>query len=124
MSLYKLVMGMSPVAGVVLTVLGLSAEDIGRFRDTFVKVEDGVPLLGVYARIGGSYREAYQWVFDALSKHELYLRDEDAEHDSTYATIWFKAPANLHDTLVQYEARFPYKSPELRFQEVLASLES
>lgn len=122
MSLYNVVLGMSPLAGPVLSVLGLTPEALGRFRDVFVNVENGEPVLGVYARIGGPNRGEHRAVFEALETHPLYLRDVDAAHDSTYATIWFKAPVELRDVLLGFVAEYPYVSPEQRFQDMLDAL--
>ena len=122
MSLYNLVQGMSPLAGPLLGALGLSAGDVGRFRDVFLNVEEGEPVLGVFTRNGGGNRSDYQEVFARLRKHPLYLRDADEEYDNTYAMIWFKVPGELREELLAFVKQHPYVSPGERFQKVLDGL--
>lgn len=81
--------GVNPLTPVILATLGLSHQDVGRFRDVFVTDKDEI---AVYTRNGGGNRASYQHVFDALAQHPCYLRDEDDSFDSTYATIYFKFP--------------------------------
>jgi hypothetical protein len=88
MNMYNLLHGRNPLAELILSTLGLTANDVGRFRDCFVA--DGE--IAVYTRNGGGNRQDYQHVFDALATHSCYLRDTDDDFDSTYATVYFKFP--------------------------------
>ena len=93
MSLYNMVFGRSASAPVVLALLERSQDDFGRYRDAWIEKNDAGELrLAVYTRNGGGNREDYQDVFDALSAHPLWLRDDDDDFDCTYATIYFRAP--------------------------------
>lgn len=92
MSMYNMVFGVSGAAPLLLGALGLTEEQCGRFRDCYL-TEAGE--IAVYTRNGGGNREAYQDVIDALARHPCYLRDEDDDFDSTYATIYFRVPETL-----------------------------
>lgn len=67
---------------------------IGRFRDIYFENE-GTPKIILYTRNGGGNREYYQYVFDLLENHPLYITDYDDDFDSTYAYIEFKAPESI-----------------------------
>lgn len=68
----------------------------GRFRDVYYEHEEGSePKIILYTRNGGGNREYYQWVFELLQNHPLYLQDYDDDFDSTYAYIEFKAPESV-----------------------------
>jgi len=76
-------------------MLGLAPADVGRFRDCFVANGE----IAIYTRNGGGNRPDYWEVFEKLSRHPSYLRDEDDEFDSTYATIYFSFPKEFTDVL-------------------------
>lgn len=95
MGLYNILFGRHPHADLVLAMLGLTRDDVGRFRDVFVSGGE----IAVYTRNGGGNREEYDAVFEFLSQHPNYLRDEDDSFDSTYATIFFSFPDEFADTL-------------------------
>ena len=67
----------------------------GRFRDAYLN-EDGTKII-LYTRNGGGNRDDYQYVFDLLRKHPLYLTDYDDDYDCTYAYIKFKVPDEYID---------------------------
>jgi len=68
----------------------------GRFRDIYFQNEEGSePKIILYTRNGGGNREWYQYVFDLLEKHPLYIADYDDDFDCTYAYIEFKAPESI-----------------------------
>jgi len=70
----------------------------GRFRDIFFDNEDEAnPKITLYTRNGGGNRDHYQYVFDLLRNHPLYMLDYDDDFDSTYAYIDFKAPQEVVD---------------------------
>ena len=135
MSLYNMLFGQNPAAGILTSALSLdtnkpedwdslfeAASDkwgefdpysekgselikksieakyypTGRFRDIFYQHEEGSdPKIVLYTRNGGGNRDYYQWVFDLLSKHPLYIQDYDDDFDCTYAYIEFKAPIEI-----------------------------
>lgn len=68
----------------------------GRFRDIYFQNEEGEhPKIILYTRNGGGNRDYYDWVFELLSDHPLYITDYDDDFDSTYAYIEFKAPDSI-----------------------------
>ena len=95
MGMYNMIFGQNPMSDAILATLGLTREDTGRFRDCFVSNGE----IAVYTRNGGGNREDYQDIFDNLSKHFCYLRNEDDEFDCTYATIYFKFPDQYAEEL-------------------------
>ena len=68
----------------------------GRFRDIYFEAEEGsAPKIILYTRNGGGNREYYQYIFDLLEAHPLYITDYDDDFDSTYAYIEFRAPESI-----------------------------
>jgi hypothetical protein len=116
MSLYEIAVAdghQGERAAVLLPVLGSPV--VARFRDIWVeKGEDG-PVIAIYTRQGGGNRECncgeqgnvaqhapeqcYAACNEALAAHPLYLRDADDTLDSTYATFYFRPPAELRYAL-------------------------
>ena len=88
MSLYNMVFGMNPDSDKLLSLLGKTAGDFGRFRNVYM--EDG--FIVVHTRNGGGNREDYEDVFDEMSEHPWYSHDADDDFDCTYANIYFKLP--------------------------------
>jgi hypothetical protein len=111
MSLYNTLFGVNDRADILLTVLGLRAGDIPRFRDCFLR--DNTILI--HTRTGGGNRAYYEnektcrenypdyftgepsehpqppWN-DDLRKHPNYLTDVDDAFDCTYANFYFSFP--------------------------------
>lgn len=93
MGLYNMVFKTSAQAPLVLALLERAPSAFGRFRDAWIeKDEAGVVRLAVYTRNGGGNREDNMPVFDG---DPLYLFDRDDDFDNTYATIYFKVPAEM-----------------------------
>ena len=88
MSLYNMLFGTNPDADSLLSLLGKSRDDFGRFRDVYV--HEG--YIVVHTRNGGGNREDYEHVFDEMSEHSWYSHDEDCDFDCTYADIYFRIP--------------------------------
>ncbi len=86
--MYNMIFGVNPLANILLSVLGLSQSDFGRFRDAYIY--DG--KIAVYTRCGGGNRDDYSEVFESMKKHQNFLYDEDDDFDSTYATFYFSFP--------------------------------
>jgi hypothetical protein len=87
MSMYNLVHGENPLAVILLACVRTHREGIARYRDAFLNA-DGTKVH-VLARIGGGNREGFQFAWDAIRNHPLYLSDKDDAFDSTYAWITF-----------------------------------
>jgi hypothetical protein len=89
MSLYNLLHGVNANSDILLKMLNLTKNDVGRFRDAYVSEND---TICIYTRNGGGNREAYQEILDELSNHQNYITDYDDDFDCTYATIEFSVP--------------------------------
>lgn len=88
MSFYSMIFGQNNQADLLLAVIGFRKHDVERFRDAHA--EDGGKTISVYTRTGGGNRPDYPQV--ALKASPLYVRDEDDDFDSTYATFYFRVP--------------------------------
>lgn len=104
MSLYNMVHGFNPLAAMVLAMVGIEASAVPRFRDAYY---DGEHLC-IHTRTGGGNRPYYEspqsyrdetgedsaggcWNED-LRALPGFVRDEDDDYDSTYATFYFEVP--------------------------------
>lgn len=96
MSMYNMLFGMNPDSDKLLSLLGKTRDDFGRFRNVYL--EDG--YIVVHTRNGGGNREDYEHVFDNMSTHPWYSHDEDDDYDCTYANIFFKIPEGKYETFV------------------------
>jgi len=88
--------GVNPSTDQILSVLGLSKNDFGRFRDVYIRDD----YIVVHTRNGGGNRDDYRDVFDVISDHPWYEYDEDCDFDSTYADIYFKMPEDQVKTFI------------------------
>ena len=110
MALYDLAVGdgnQRERGAILLTLLG--NPDVARYRAAWVEKSEAGPVIAIYTRQGGGNRECYCADYgrehpdpscyaacnEALAKHPLYLRDQDDGFDATYATFYFRAPAEL-----------------------------
>lgn len=125
MSLYNMLFGTNPAAGFLLGALELETEKYptGRFRDIYFENESGEPKVILYTRNGGGNREDYEYVFEALEKHPLYLTDYDDDFDSTYAYIEFEAPQSVIDFFEDVKGERFERVGE-RFQREIAEMEA
>ena len=120
MSMYNALFGMNPLAGQLLSLLGLSADDVGRFRDAYVA--EGGNEIHVFTRNGGGNREGYMPDFSA---HPHYVRDFDDGFDSTYATIVFRTPEPARPLLTEIAAlNKDTLRPMERLEQLLTDLKS
>lgn len=111
MSFYNLLFGENRLSDVLLKMLDLDRESVGRFRDCYL--QDG--KIAVYTRNGGNNRDCWNYgeenaysekcdcpgciITYRLPKNPYYLWDEDDEFDSTYATIYFSFPGKYKEIL-------------------------
>ena len=70
----------------MLNLLSLQEGHFGRFRDIFIDKDRNIV---VYTRIGGPNKESYQYIYDELKNHPLYINSRDDSFDSTYALFFF-----------------------------------
>jgi hypothetical protein len=123
MSLFNQLLGVNPLSDVMLHLIGLSVQDISRFRDVFLVKEGEKVLLGVYARIGGGNRADYQECIDRLKAHPKFVREADDNLDETYANFYFEFPeeaAKAQPELV--EILLKNGTPTERFDALLKKL--
>lgn len=106
MSLYNMLFGQNPMSPILLSMVNLTRESVGRFRDCYAERDADGWLICVYTRNGGGNRE--HWNDEAeegpdcsctgcigryrLPSHPRYVRDEDDDFDCTYATFYFRVP--------------------------------
>lgn len=88
--MYNMLFGTNELALELLNILNLKTEDFGRFRDCYLS-EDRTKII-VFTRCGGGNREDYDYVFEEIKEHPLYIRDYDDSFDCTYASIEFNMP--------------------------------
>lgn len=100
MSLYNLLCGMNPNADQLLALVGLTRDDIERFRNVFVE-EDGKTLC-VYTRTGGNNRDDYP--NEKMRRLDCWLRSEDDDFDSTYASDYLALPADAAERIAALNA--------------------
>lgn len=105
MSLYNLVHGENNFASVLLAMLGLSRDEVPRYRDCYWTGEH----IAIHTRTGGGNREDYEDGNAYLVSQPTYVRDDDDDHDSTYATFYFTVPEPLQWVIphLQAEERTP-----------------
>ena len=96
MSMYNMLFGVNPDTDTLLSLLGKTTGDFGRFRNVYM--EDG--YIVVHTRNGGGNREDYEDIFDEMSEHPWYSHDADDDFDCTYANIYFKVPEDKIKTYV------------------------
>jgi len=125
MSLYNLMHGVNPFSGILLSTLGLTPDDVGRFRDVSIQEKGGKLRISVYTRNGGGNRDDYQEVFDELEKHPNYLCDFDDSFDCTYATIEFSIPEKHLDLVSHIHGMTEDKrSPKEKMGDLLTKLQT
>lgn len=117
LGLYNMVFGQNPASDAILATLGLTRNDVGRFRDCFIS--DGE--IAVYTRNGGGNREAYQDALEQLSQHPCYLRDEDDDFDCTYCTVYFRFPDEFAEDLRRLDTGEKFE-PSKRWLDAIEAL--
>ena len=115
MSLYNMLFGVNPNADQLLSLLGKTRSNFGRFRDVFV--EDN--MLVVHTRCGGGNREDYGNVFAEMEDHPWYSHDADDDFDCTYCNFYFKVP-NLDSLNI---TSFDTLTPQERWTALFSALQ-
>jgi len=127
MSLYNMLHGMNPLADLFLSMVGLTRDSVGRFRDCYLAMDEADeeykrPRIFVYTRNGGGNREEYQGIIDQMAESPHYVRDFDDDYDCTYATIVFNVPEAFDDLLSEMEKLIETKSPAEKWGELFEAM--
>lgn len=85
MSLYNLIFGYDPRTPLILGLLGLTRDDLGRFMDSH-------PFQGHFAVVAriNDRKDDYQWVIKKMKEHPLFA--SQIEHESE-TIFMFKKPS-------------------------------
>lgn len=140
MSLYNMLFGVNDAAPLLLGALGLTHDDVPRFRDCYLQGEH----IAIHTRTGGGNRDFYDseescranypdyfggdddpkgpWNSD-LTSHACYLYDEDDDFDSTYATFYFKFPEEYMEDLKALSAKSETHTPSEKWKALFQALE-
>ncbi len=140
MSLYNMLFGVNSVAPVLLATLGLSTEDVPRFRDCYVEGDNIV----IYTRTGGGNRDYYEseescranypeyfdgddeplgpWNED-LRSNPHFVEDEDDDFDCTYAYFRFSIPGDYSEDVRALASGSEDHNPSEKWRSLLASLQ-
>lgn len=135
MSLYNALFGFNPHAPLLLSFLGITANDVPRFRDCFV--DDG--QIVVYTRTGGGNREYYENAASRAREYEDseysgpwnddlralagFVRDEDDDFDCTYASFYFEPSPDIAKLVGQLVAIGAESNPAERWQALFKDMQ-
>ena len=126
MSMYNMLFGQNPASALLLSMLHITQDDVGRFRDCYLQRDPVTQKLRivVYTRNGGGNREYYAEVTEALRAHPEYSWDEEDEGDDTYTSYFFKVPESVKSVVDELARAGADKcsSGEERFQRLLGEL--
>lgn len=141
MNLYNMYFGVNRAASVLLATLGLTENDVPRFRDCYI---DGDRIV-IHTRTGGGNRDYYDSeescranypeYFDgkedptgpwnsSLTLNTYYLYDKDDDFDSTYANFNFKFPEEYAANLKALAERSKMHKPSEKWQALLKAMEN
>lgn len=128
MSMYNTLFGTEPTADLALKMLGITRNNVPRFRDAYFSWIDEIeaePVIIIYTRTGGGNRDFYEnetrcrtqypeyftgecgdppcgpWN-DDLRKLPGYYNDRDFGGDITYAFFYFKVPEDARQAIIDY----------------------
>jgi len=122
MSLYNLMNGVNNFTPALLAILGLSEDDIPRFRD--ISLIDEGTKIELFTRQGGGNRET-DYIAEAnekLTKHPNYLRDYDDDFDCTYAYFEFSVPEEYAQACKDIAALQEVESPGKTFLKAILNI--
>lgn len=125
MSLYNAVFGVNEAAPLLLQILAIRADDVPRIRNVYY---DGEHIV-IYTRTGGGNREYYAIKNDDnpdgpwnsnITASPFYVRDEDDDFDSTYASFYFSIPPEFADVLKMMPAET--ETPSQQWKDLFETL--
>ena len=128
MSLYNMTCGNNPLFGLFVRMLDSvrPLPVVPRFRDLYLREEDGKPQIVIYTRTGGGNREDYETENEAMTLHPCFVCDFDDDFDSTYAHWVYRVPEKfseralkLHRLICVYPR---FSTPRDKFQRALDSI--
>lgn len=90
MSLYNMLNGMNPIAGKLLSMIGIEPNSIPRFRDAWIS--KNFETITILTRTGGNNRGEYFLENAKMAENPNYLSDEDDDFDSTFAKFNYRVP--------------------------------
>lgn len=143
MSLYNALHGVNPIADILLSLVGVSPNDVPRFRDCYI---DENKNIAIHTRTGGGNRDFYEnaarckanypeyfeegkepfsgpWN-DDLRALPGYLYDQDDDFDCTYATFYFKPDNEMAVLINQLHEIFATETPGEKWQKLFADMEA
>ena len=106
MSMYNMLMGVTPAVFFILPMLGKHPDEYPRFRDCFLGNEEYPQYddkIHIYTRVGGGNRPGYQDEIDQLRKTPGYITDFDDSFDCTYATFVFEVPEEFKEDFKKFK---------------------
>lgn len=140
MSMYNLLHGNNPLAGVLLWILGTTSDRVPRIRDVYP--ENGNIII--YTRTGGGNRPYYDSLETAIENDHVdpkdkdisqrawnsdlralpgFIRDYDDDFDSTYAYFEFTPPEDWKQIIQDLSDTIGAQSnPTEKFQRTLAAI--
>lgn len=141
MSLYNMLFGVNPTAGILLGMLGTEHGAVPRFRDCFL---DGDSIV-IHTRTGGGNREYYESAESCRENYPEYfeegkspsgpwnddlrglpgfVRDEDDDFDTTYANFYFSVPKKFKAEIEVIRDMGGERDPAQSWQALFAKLEA
>lgn len=120
MSLYNMIHGVNPLAGVLMKMLDITPGIVPRFRDCYFNGEHIV----IYTRTGGGNREEYGAENDAMCELPGYVRDEDDDFDSTYASFYYEVPQQFHLLMDKLKSMAQKQTQSERWEAALDHIKS
>ena len=95
-----------------------------RFRDAYLKKDNGVVCICIFTRMGGGNRESYEEVIRKLQAHPCYVKDYDDDFDETYATFCFHLPRILNEIKDGLALHCTDKTPMDDFREIIQRIKA
>jgi hypothetical protein len=127
MSLYNMVCGNNPLFQLYLKMIGVEFSDIPRFRDVWVKIDEGEPFVVIHTRTGGGNRDEYQAENAALGRNPNFRGDCDDDFDSTFADFTYSVPAEYRERVLELQkllSEHPkFQSPRQKFDRAMGSIQ-
>ena len=120
MSFYNMINGINPLAPVLLKMLGITPDEVPRFRDCYF---DGEHIV-IYTRTGGGNREAYEDGNDHLASLPNYVMDEDDDFDCTYASFYYTVPSEFNLLVDKLKSMAQKQTQSERWESALENIKS